>query len=242
MHLEDIRSILQKLTNKRIANKELSEALCMKLPNISRKIKDKSPIKLQQFKQLEEYFNVDLSKYYDNNNNLINNELTKISYSPVEQALKSTKPLTDEEFNHLIPIITLEHIGIKPSCGTGTSIYDNAEITPVTLGIDLINNIFKVSDPKKLKLFTASGDSMETTIYDCDLLLVDENRKDYNNGGIFIITINDEWYCKRLRLMLNGDLEIISDNPKYGTEIKHPNDDIEIRIIGKVIRNLSKAL
>ena len=177
-------------------------------------------------------------------NNYFMKELTKISpySSPVERALKKSYPISDEEFNSLMPTVTLEHIGIKPSCGTGTSVYENAEIVPVTLGLDLIQNIFKVSDPKRLKLFTASGDSMETTIYDCDLLLVDESRQDYTNGGIFIITINNEWYCKRLRLMLNGDLEIISDNPKYGIEIKHPNDEIEIKIIGKVIRNLSKGL
>jgi len=177
-------------------------------------------------------------------NNYFMKELTKISpySSPIERALKKAGSLSDEEFNSLMPTVTLEHIGIKPSCGTGTSVYDNAEIVPVTLGLDLINSIFKVSDPKKLKLFTASGDSMETTIYDCDMLLVDESRQDYNNGGIFIITINNEWYCKRLRLKLNGDLEIISDNPKYEKEIKHPNDEIEIKIIGKVIRNLSKGL
>ncbi len=169
-------------------------------------------------------------------------ERTFDSYSEIEKTFKFPKTTTNDEYNHLMSTITLDHIGIKPSCGTGTSVYDNAEIVPVTLGLKLIQNVFKVSDPKKLKLFTASGDSMETTIYDCDLLLVDENRQDYNNGGIFIITINNEWYCKRLRLMLNGDLEIISDNPKYGTEIKHPDDEIEIKVIGKVIRNLSRGL
>ncbi|MGN0013823.1 MAG: helix-turn-helix transcriptional regulator [Candidatus Gastranaerophilaceae bacterium] len=244
MNLEDIRAVLQSLTNEKITNSKLSEALSMKLPNISRKIKDRSSLKLQQFKQLENYFKIDLSKYYDNKDNVIKNELSRnySSFSSFEKTLKSPKPITNEEFNSIMPTVTLEHIGIKPSCGTGTSVYENAEIVPVTLGLDLIQNIFKVSDPKRLKLFTASGDSMETTIYDCDLLLVDESRQDYNNGGIFIITINNEWYCKRLRLMLNGDLEIISDNPKYGIEIKHPNDEIEIKIIGKVIRNLSKGL
>lgn len=63
MDLEGIRAILQSLTKKKITNSLLSDALSMKLPNVSRKIKDRSSLKLQQFKQLEDYFSVDLSKY-----------------------------------------------------------------------------------------------------------------------------------------------------------------------------------
>ena len=137
--------------------------------------------------------------------------------------------------------VTIDHIHINPSCGNGTSVYDDALITPIQLGINLIKNVFN-ANPNNLKVFKASGDSMETTISDGDLLLVDVARKDFANGGIFLLTINNEWYCKRLKLKINGDLEIISDNPRYEKEIKHPNDEIEIKIIGKVIRNLSKGL
>ena len=139
--------------------------------------------------------------------------------------------------------IALERIGITPSCGTGTVVLDDAEVTPVLLGKKLIENIFKVSDVNNLKVFRASGDSMEDTIYDNDDLLVDIGRKDFNNGGIFVLTINNEWFIKRLQLRINGDLDIISDNKaKYQTETKHPNDDIEIIIQGRVIKNLSRGL
>ena len=139
--------------------------------------------------------------------------------------------------------IALERIGINPSCGTGTVVLDDAEVTPVLLGKKLIENIFKVSDVNNLKVFRASGDSMEDTIYDNDDLLVDIGRKDFNNGGIFVLTINNEWFIKRLQLRINGDLDIISDNKaKYQTETKHPNDDIEIIIQGRVIKNLSRGL
>lgn len=233
-------NIGEKLKKVRKDNKITQEELARQL-NVS----PKSVVFWENGKNIPSSKNItSICNIFNLPNDYFTKELIKISpySSPVERALKKAGSISDEEFNCLMPTITLEHIGIKPSCGTGTSVYDNAEIVPVTLGIDLIQNVFKVSNPKNLKLFTASGDSMETTIYDCDLLLIDESRQDYNNGGIFIITLNNEWYCKRLRLKLNGDLEIISDNPKYGIEIKHPNDDIEIKFIGKVIRNLSKAL
>lgn len=138
--------------------------------------------------------------------------------------------------------ITLDYIHIAPSCGRGTVVLDEADVTPVRIGKEVIKDIWKVSTPEVLKLFKASGDSMETTIEDGNILLVDTSRTDYHNGGIYVLTINNDWFVKRLRLKINGDLEIISDNPKYDPEILKPNTDIEINVVGRVIKNLSRGL
>lgn len=140
-------------------------------------------------------------------------------------------------------LIEIEHIHINPSCGHGTIVIDEPDITPVKLGKKMIQTILKVSDPNNLKTFTASGDSMEDTIDDGNILLVDIGRTDYANGGIFVITINNDWFVKRLRKRLSGELDIISDNSdKYPIETYKPDDNIEIVIKGRVIKNLSKGL
>ena len=140
-------------------------------------------------------------------------------------------------------LIEIEHIHINPSCGNGTIILDEPEITPIKLGRKMIETILRVSDVNNLKTFTASGDSMEDTIDDGNLLLVDLGRKDYTNGGIFVITINNDWYVKRLRKRINGELDVISDNSaKYPVETYTKKDNIEIVIKGRVIKNLSKGL
>lgn len=140
--------------------------------------------------------------------------------------------------------VTLEHIHINPSCGAGTAVYYDADITPVKLGTQLIREIMNVSKPENLKIFKASGDSMAPTIEDGDILLVDMGRTDFNNGGIFLLTINNDWFIKRLRLKINGELEIISENvAKYGApEVLHPFDDIEVVVKGRVVKNLSRGL
>ena len=138
---------------------------------------------------------------------------------------------------------TLEYIHINPSCGSGTICVDEPEITPITLGTELIKNVLKIANPKNLKIFKASGDSMEPTIYNEDILIVDIGNKDYINGGIFIINKNNDFFCKRLQLKINGDLDIISDNSKYQVEtIKRGNDYIDLTIVGKVLKNLSHGL
>lgn len=139
--------------------------------------------------------------------------------------------------------VKIERIHIKPSCGNGTIVLDEAEVTPILLGTKLIQNIFKIQDAHSLKVFQANGDSMEPTIYDGDDVLVDVSRKDYINGGVFIIERLGDWFIKRLRLKFDGSLEIISDNSsKYGIEVVKQTDGININIKGRVIKNLSRGL
>lgn len=138
--------------------------------------------------------------------------------------------------------VELEHIHISPSCGNGTIVLDDAEITPVKLGKAIISNILKISKPEFLKTFRASGDSMESVIEDGDILLVDTGRTDFQNGGIFLLTINNDWFVKRLRLRATGELDIISDNEKYPTETLKPDCGIEVKIKGRVVKNLSRGL
>lgn len=138
--------------------------------------------------------------------------------------------------------IKIDHIHINPSCGKGTVVLDEAEVTPIKLGTQMIQSVLKISHPHNLKTFKACGDSMESIIEDGDMLLVDTGRTDFNNGGIFLLTINNDWFVKRLRKRLSGELDVISDNIKYPVETFKPYDDIEIVVKGRVIKNLSRGL
>lgn len=185
-------------------------------------------------------------------------QLSKIldyGYSTIAARAQRDSEYTDEEIlkienfygiaGHItggdINCIELDYIHINPSCGRGTIVLNDAEVTPVRIGKELIKNIWK-TDPENLKLFKASGDSMEHVITDNDLLLVDMSRTDFNNGGIFVLTINNDWFVKRLRLRVTGELDIISDNNKYPMETLKPDSNIEVCIKGRVIKNLSKGL
>ena len=138
--------------------------------------------------------------------------------------------------------ITVEHIHINPSCGKGTVVLEDAIATPVKIGREIIKDLWHVQNPNVLKLFKASGDSMADTIEDGNILLVDTSRTDYQNGGIYLLTINNDWFIKRLRKRLSGELDVISDNSKYPIETFKPNDEIEIIVKGRVIKNLSRGL
>lgn len=159
-----------------------------------------------------------------------------------EEETKKIFKAFDKDLNYSIgDCITIEHIHINPSCGAGTVVLTEADVTPVKIGREIIKNIWN-SKPENLKIFKACGDSMQETITDNDLLLIDVSKTDFRNGGIFLLTINNDWYIKRLRLRITGELDIISDNKSYPIETLTPETTHEIKIIGRVIKNLSKGL
>nr|DAH54497.1 MAG TPA: Repressor protein CI [Caudoviricetes sp.] len=137
--------------------------------------------------------------------------------------------------------VEIEYIRINPSCGKGTIVMSEADTMPIKIGREIIRSLWNTA-PGNLKIFKASGDSMQEIINNGDLLLVDTSKTDYINGGIFLLTINNDWFIKRLRLRVTGELDIISDNTKYPIETLQPNTDVEINVKGRVIKNLSRGL
>lgn len=213
MNINELQNYLKQLLNRDITQTEIANALNKDRSNICNKAKRGTELKVSEIESIEQYFNVNL--FTNLQQNSISSENT----------------------------ITLEYIHINPSCGKGTICLDEAEVTPITLGTELIKNILKISNPKNLKIFKASGDSMESTIYDDDILLVDVGTQSCINSGVYVLSRNNDYLCKRLRINLNGDLDVISDNKNYPIEtIKKISNDVEIKIVGKVVKNLSRGL
>lgn len=171
---------------------------------------------------------------------------SKLTTEQKEILLKNFGDILQSQINESTPnqedCIIVDHIHINPSCGKGTSVYYDSDITPIKLGTQMLQSVLKVSHPKNLKVFVATGDSMTPVIESGDMLLIDTGRTDFSNGGIFLLTINNDWFIKRLRKRLTGELDIISDNKKYPVETFKPDTDIEVFIKGRVIKNLSRGL
>lgn len=91
-------------------------------------------------------------------------------------------------------------------------------------------------------IISVSGDSMEPTISHQDWLLV-RRQEEIQSEGIFVFLQDNELRVKRIQKELSGRLLVMSDNPKYQTEI-YTQDDLnflETRIIGKVVGIIQKA-
>ncbi len=87
--------------------------------------------------------------------------------------------------------------------------------------------------PQGAKLMLGSGTSMEPTISDGDLIMLDASDISHNDG-VYVIGRDGGVLVKRLQWRADGSLAMISDNKAYEQE-RLPRDDADVlRIIGRV--------
>ena len=143
-------------------------------------------------------------------------------------------------------LITIPFYRVSAAAGSGITVPDEPQIDNLYFDKRWLASVIPSTTKfEYLNCITASGDSMITPdnkgIHNGDLLFVDTYQKIVNNG-IYVILINNELRVKRLIKLMNGDLSIQSDNPKYPTEVFKPNEDnYTIAIVGKVVYNTSRG-
>jgi SOS-response transcriptional repressor LexA len=76
-----------------------------------------------------------------------------------------------------------------------------------------------------------AGDSMDGTLADGDMVLIDRSRT--KPDGVFAIRIGDGLRIKRLQKMTDGSLRVSSDNDMYREEIIHPENLGQVEIVGQ---------
>jgi phage repressor protein C with HTH and peptisase S24 domain len=90
-------------------------------------------------------------------------------------------------------------------------------------------------NPKNLALLTASGDSMDPTIRDGDLLLVDTSARRIEGSRIYVLAIGGALMVKRIQLRLDGSVVVKSDNAVYEPEVLAADQTSTLNILGQVI-------
>ena len=93
-------------------------------------------------------------------------------------------------------------------------------------------------NPAKASILRVKGDSMEPTVKDGSIVLVDEQKKQPVGNSIFAFIEDDELRIKRLDVIDGGKskvLTITSDNPDYPSEVRINSDINRLRILGQVV-------
>lgn len=87
----------------------------------------------------------------------------------------------------------------------------------------------------QLLLITARGDSMEPTIRDGELLLVDRTPQPVASGAVHVINVEGTLLVKRIEACIDGSFLIHSDNTRYKTQSVAKSERDDLKIIGQVI-------
>ncbi|MCT7662263.1 S24 family peptidase [Shinella kummerowiae] len=90
-------------------------------------------------------------------------------------------------------------------------------------------------NPERARILTARGDSMEETIRDGDVLLIDTSIDRIRDNAIYIVVYGDMVLVKRVHGRINGSLQLISDNPRYPAEEVTAAEVDQLNIAGRVM-------
>lgn len=85
------------------------------------------------------------------------------------------------------------------------------------------------------RVLTARGDSMEPSIRDGDVLLVDTSIDRVIDHAIYVVVYSGMVLVKRVQLMLDGSLVLRSDNKNYSEQTVDAQDVSLLHIAGRVM-------
>ncbi|MBF0370677.1 MAG: helix-turn-helix transcriptional regulator [Magnetococcales bacterium] len=124
---------------------------------------------------------------------------------------------------------------VTASAGDGGLIHQEEVVDHLAFKADWIKGVMGL-DARKLALVGVKGDSMEPTLQEGNLVLLDLREREVRNDAIYVIRRDDTLIAKRLQRDFEGNIHIQSDNPVYEkmTVSAHMVEQ-RLKIVGRVV-------
>lgn len=124
---------------------------------------------------------------------------------------------------------------IKVAAGDGdiSFVGDEQETKPLAFRRDFFTS--RGLDRTKAKCLRVGGDSMSPYLQDGDVVLIQyEPGTRVKDGHCYAIRYGQGLRIKRLKVRLDGGLDLISDNDKYDVEVVRPDEMQYVTVLGEV--------
>jgi phage repressor protein C with HTH and peptisase S24 domain len=123
---------------------------------------------------------------------------------------------------------------IAASAGGGTVVQSEQIVDFISFKEEWVRNSLGAS-AKDLALISVKGDSMEPTLSDGDLVLVDISSRTIEANAIYVLQFWGSLMVKRIQRKVDGTVVIKSDNHIYETETITGELLTQLNIIGRVV-------
>lgn len=130
--------------------------------------------------------------------------------------------------------ILIPHYEVQASAGNGSLVHSEQIVDYLAFKADWVRNTLGVAQ-KDLALISVKGDSMEPSLSNEDLILVDMRKNRVEDNAIYVLQLDGTLLVKRIQRKLNGDLHVISDNPRYAIEVVKKDTAIGLHVLGRVV-------
>ena len=215
MNISELHEELKK-RNINMTAREIAKLWNMDEASYSRKKRLNTEIKYKNLKQLEEKLNINLTKNFKDDNFISSgtNNIIKIPYwDKIPDKLK-------------IP-----------------------DFTCVTAERDVIKNHWYLN-PDNLCIIPMVGDKMSNYWYPMrtgDILIVDTSQNQIMGNGVYFATSQNDtrFWIREMQVLINNDIQIKGYAPSGETTkvfTREQLQDVDFKLIGKVIKNVSFRL
>lgn len=125
-------------------------------------------------------------------------------------------------------------LNVTGSAGFGISGEQEYEVSKLPFSRTLLRELGV--KPDRCHFIRARGDSMQPTIQDGSVVLIDTSRSKSRQDGVYVLMSGDDVRIKRVQFAtFGGGLSLKSDNPVYSEEEIGRADIDQIKIVGKVV-------
>jgi phage repressor protein C with HTH and peptisase S24 domain len=123
---------------------------------------------------------------------------------------------------------------IEASAGDGAEVHSEQVVDYLAFRRDWVTA--QGLKPDDLALIEALGDSMEPTVMDGDLVLVDLSRREISRPGVYVLRRDSTLLTKRLELRWDAPGVVVrSDNPAYQDQVLSDAEAEQLQVLGRVV-------
>lgn len=130
--------------------------------------------------------------------------------------------------------INLPCLNIRGSAGPGNEVLEERVLGHFQVSRSWVRNVLNC-EPGKVDIIFVDGPSMEPTLQDGELVLVDRRCDQFDNDAVYVIQYDGHLRIKRVQLLFDGGVIIKSDNPRFEPEFLTQEQAEHLRVIGKVL-------
>jgi phage repressor protein C with HTH and peptisase S24 domain len=107
----------------------------------------------------------------------------------------------------------VRRLTVRASAGSGReAVVDYAGV--LAFRKDWLYDEFRCNESKLLAVYV-EGDSMEPKLSDGDVVIVRRDRTEVQSSGVFVFTVGNDVFVKRLHAKAGGSVIVLSDNDRY---------------------------
>lgn len=161
------------------------------------------------------------------------NPIEAIAYAPTMETHRYVA--REEAVGYGVNIINIPKSDAVASMGHGNPMPEHESLADyVRVNRAWVQSNFPGVNPAKLAALSAYGDSMEPTFSDGDTLIVDRGVLSIKIDAVYVLSLNDELFIKRLQRRPDG-IMMISDNKNYQPYLIHNGEREKFAVLGRVI-------